>query len=1487
MQRGLLFHSLATDAPDVYARQVAWVFAPPFDVDRYAQAWRLLTSRHAALRTSFVWQDVPEPLQVVHADVPPPVQIIDDLRAESHKWYARFEELVAAERGRRFQLGSPPLFRFTLIPGHDGRCGCILMFHHLILDGWSLAAVLAEALMLYAGAPEGALPRRPSFGEFVTFQTRADRPVDDGFWSKTLAGFARPGESSASRRVRRGADPTTGSRTVGIELTEDQSRVLFQRARALLITPSTLLHFAWAFVLARQAGTHDVVFGTSVSGRAIEFPDIDAVVGVLTHTVPVRVVLDEGSPIGTSVTALHRLIERAATATATPLSAMTAWTALPRGEALFDAMLVVENYPVDRTVNSALRTQITGVRADTATHYALTLTAWLRQPIELRLDADPGSYDAPAAADILAHVVATLEVLAVRPDARIRDLPPIPPMQVQAVITRWPRGAPAAAGDRVDVCVRARAREQPHAVALRSRGSEISYAELDRRVDSVAGALVALGVDYEDLVALALDASPELVVVALAVMRIGAAFLPLDTKEPPARLRAVLENAAPKLVVVDSSRVERGLYASTSRCVDIHQLESEHEPAPHRAVHGLMAAYVIYTSGSTGQPKGVVVPHDALANYVHFAASAYGVSSGDGTPVHSSPAVDLTITSLLMPLIAGGFVEVTGSLLDAEGPACATRYRFLKLTPTHLSACAYVPSAASIVRHASVLVVGGETLTAEAVSPWLDANVEIVNEYGPTEATVGCAIHRITADDLINRGALPIGRAIAGASIYVLGDDLMPRPVGVPGELCIGGVCLARGYVGDSPLTASRFVPDPFGETPGARLYRTGDVAVWRTDGVLELLGRVDTQIKVHGVRIEAEEIENALLRQPGVQQAAVSVHGEGIDRQLIAYLVCEREPDPIALRRQLAAELPDAAIPKRYVRLASLPQTAGGKLARAALPPPVADDARPRSAGQPTSDERALALAWKAVLGVEAPNLDADFFSLGGDSIASLQLVVKAREAGLILTPRQIIEHPTIRAQARVAVRVLDVGSEVAEQEPPGPVLLTPIQRWLLDLHMPDPQHWNQALLLTPRRPVDRERLAWALDRLAEHHGALRLRFAQEHGEWTQMYGAVAPVPLDEVSASGVADIDDAVLPFQRALDLCRGPVFRAVWVRGDRSEHLLLIAHHLVVDGVSWRIIRHDLERLLSAEQPNATCLGPRTASFAAWAAALQQFAESGHARHDRPSWLARVVEPGDPPWQELDGQVDNEASSRSIQTRFDRRATADILDAAGRILACQADELLLAAAVRVLANVAGLGRLRVDVEHHGREIPGTAPDVSRTVGWFTSLYPLSVTSAPEPAHETVRRIRSQLRLVPSGGISFGALRYLAPDSLPEPRQRSTLRFNYMGRFDESGGEHLFDIEAVSLRSSRSTRARRPHPLELDAAVVDGELNLFWTYSQSRHRPATVEKLARRMSEELSEIVALGSAGSELEPVAQFPLTELNASTIAHLARVLADET
>jgi amino acid adenylation domain-containing protein/non-ribosomal peptide synthase protein (TIGR01720 family) len=996
----------------------------------------------------------------------------------------------------------------------------------------------------------------------------------------------------------------------------------------------------------------------------------------------------------------------------------------------------------------------------------------------------------------------------------------------------------------------AQVRRVGKATAVISEGEQISYEELNQRANQLAHYLREMGVGPEVKVGLLLRRSVTMVVGVLGVLKAGAAYLPLEVNAPLSRLAYMLEDAQVPLLLTEE--LPEGAPAHWGQTIyldsDWEQISRHSEANPAVSVSADNLAYMIYTSGSSGRPKGALITRGGLSNYLNWALSTYPVEAGSGSAVHTPLSFDLTVTSLFTPLLSGKTVhllrEAAGAEALVEALQSGANYSLVKLTPSHLEVLRQQLTAEQAGLCSQALVIGGEALYEEQVRWWREQaqTVRLYNEYGPTETVVGCCVSEVGSES--KGGVVSIGRPISNTQLYVLDERMEVMPVGLVGEIYIGGAGVSGGYWERAELTAERYLPNPFSERGGERLYRSGDTGRYQHDGQVEYVGRLDEQVKVRGYRVELGEIEAELREQGAVWEAVVMQREDQTgSKRLVAYVVAEAgaKVSVSELRQSLQERLPEYMIPAAFVVLEELPLTVNGKVDRRALPAP--DSQRPemekKYVAPRNQREEKLAGIWSQVLGVDQVGIHDNFFELGGDSIRSIQVVARARQQGLAISTRQLFQYQSI---AELASAVEEHGSG----EVFGSVPLTPIQHWFFEQKLAEPQQFNQSVLLSLPQSLDAALLRELIAALLRHHDALRLRFKHSEAGWSQeiaRFDADEAVPLTVLDFAHVSDeelqaaIEAEATRAQSSLDLSGGPLLRVVLFElgAGRGARLLLVIHHLAVDGVSWRILMEDLQRgyeqLAHGERVE---LGTKTSSYQQWAESLHEYGERAVLQM---SYWEQVSQ--EPVSRLL--LVAEDQSPGVVKQVLSEAETRELIEDVPEIYHTETQEVLLTALAETLSRWSGAQRVKVEVEGDGREETGV--DVTRTVGCFTTIYPLVLeTTMGASTGEHLKQIKEQVRAVPPGGIGYGVLRYLKQTL--NAGADAEISFKYLGELDQVE-------DAFSAGEIRTRAGHRRDKVEVAACVVGGQLQVSWTFNRAQVDEAEMEQVAQSYMEDLREII------------------------------------
>jgi amino acid adenylation domain-containing protein/non-ribosomal peptide synthase protein (TIGR01720 family) len=1483
-------------------------FTGTLDVEMLARSLNEIVRRHEIMRTSF---DAVEgaPVQIIAPALTVDIPLID-LRSLSHNEREKEAELIASDLVRRpFDLTVLPLFRSVLVWVDDEAYVCATVFHHIITDWVSFHIFERELALLYEAFSNG----RPSplsqlpiqYADFAVWQRRwlEDSAISDhlDYWRGQLEDV--PLILDLPRDRPRPAVQTPWGHRQPLVIPKAHSDAVRRLAQQEGVTLFMALLAVFKVLLFRITGQEKLIVGSPIANR--NQVETEQLLGFFINQLALCTDLS-GDPAFRNF--LHRVRE-------TALGAF-AHQEMPFGKLVEEVQpeRALSHTPLTQVVFLFLNPQQQGVLKfgnldvlpytvdGESSKFDITFSLWDNETgFEGWIEYNTDLFDSSTIIRITEQFRTLLAGIVADPDEKISALPILTETARHQLLVEWSwSGEQAPAGE---CCVHqlfeAQVELTPEAVAVRFGGEHLSLRELNRRANIVAHCLRRLGIGPETTVGILMKRSPQMIVAMLSVLKAGAAYLPLDPHEPADRAGFMLKDARVQVLLSQTGLVGQAS-AIDLRVLDLEndweQFSGECEENPVSRVSGKNAAYLIYTSGSTGEPKGVMVEHSGLANLIKWHQGTYEVKPADNATLLAGSAFDASVWELWPYITAGATIHIPDEETRASASSLIEWLWTEAITncflPTPLAEAALEedwPASVSL----RYLLTGGDSLhrTQKVEHPF-----NFFNHYGPTENTVVATAGRVRA----RADCTPpsIGRPIKNIRVYLLDKGFQPAPTGVAGELCIGGVGLARGYLNRPDLTAEKFVPNPFTYEPGARLYRTGDLARYRSDGRLEFLGRVDYQVKIRGFRVELGEIEAALNGHGGVRESLATTRDDlPGQKKLVAYVVPEREGlEPADLREFLREKLPDYMVPSAFVFLEKFPLTRNGKIDNKRLPPPGdPDQNRKKTFVAPRSTvERQLSEIWSQVLGVDNIGIHDNFFELGGDSIQSIQIIAKGNRVGLRLAPRHIFLHQTIAELATVAGTSEAVLAEQGVVT--GEIPLTPIQHWFFEQNLPDAHHFNQSLLLEVREATNLPTLGQAVRQVFAHHDALHLRFTNTGGTWRQVnalpdeHNALAYFDFSELNDPELFNALETVSArLQQSLDLSAGPLTRAALIERSSGESnlLLVIIHHLAVDGVSWRILLEDLhlayEQLRNGDRID---LPAKTTSFKRWAERLAEYARTTELEQEAQLWMmsarTRVKNlPIDHP-----NGVNTEAAARSIELSLSKEETRTLLHEAPAAYRARIDDLLVAALALGFRELTGERHLVVDLEGHGREEIFDDVDLSRTVGWLTAISPVVLDlDEAETTNAAVKLVKAQLRRLPNRGLGYGVLRYLrqddpAAETLQE-QPPAEVSFNYLGQLDQTLPKGSFLVSASAAPGlARSARGLRRYLFEINGSITGGRLVMTWTFSESLHERATVDRLASAYMSALRAIITQSESGEASGyTLSDFPLAALDQAKLDRL--------
>ncbi|MCP4216968.1 MAG: amino acid adenylation domain-containing protein, partial [bacterium] len=1492
------------------------------DRELFTDIFRRLIKRHESLRTSFEMVGE-KTVQIVHDSAQFDVEYYDVSKEEADdERTQRFriqngslvpegspdeddretETNLLDEFIRPFDLSRAPLLRVGLIRETDDTHILALDMHHIISDGSSISTLVNEFVRLYLG--ETLPPLRIQYKDFAVWQKRLYEEgvmlKQEEFWKTQFEGdipvmdmptdFQRPQVQSF--------DGESISFTLNSHLTELLKELASLRHATLYMALSAVYNV----LLSRYTGQQDIVVGCPVAGRP--HPDLEQVVGMFINTLPIRYSPLEGTSFADFLEQAKDVTLRAFENQEFPFDELVETLDVRRDlshNPLFDTMLVLQNFDTPGLTVGDLVFQ--PLDYDTGTSKLdMTLNAVeVEGELVFHLEYCTRLFHRERMERLGEHFINIVRSVVEKPTVLLKNIDILSEKEREQILVtfndtarEYPENASVG-----DLFIE-QAERNPEAIALVSvrepisgdrEGTdsshepqppvELSYRALDEESEALARVLQGRGVFAGDIVAVMTDRTVELIVGILAVLKVGAVYMPLQPDYPRERLRYFLadSNAKMLLTIKRLARFDFDLdtiYLEELPGADVSPGEPVRLVSP---VKGNDLVYVIYTSGTTGIPKGVMVEHRGVVRLVRN-TDFVEFREGDCILQTCSIVFDVTTFELWGALLNGLKLILVDkdTLLDVpkfKEALTVHRVTILFLTPALFNR--FAEQDPGLFRDLSYLVVGGDVVSpphaarVSAVCP----EVKIVNGYGPTENTTfsTCFYVKDTYES-----AIPIGPPIANSTAYVMDKHGRLQPIGIPGELWVGGEGVARGYMNRPELTREKFLSCNISSTgPGGTdlsseskrgaegqiLYRTGDLTKWLPNGCIDFLGRIDHQVKIRGFRIEMGEIETQLLEHPGVKEAVVvDRKDERDDKYLCVYVVPEHEFTIRELQEHLARRLPDYMIPSVYVRMETFPLNANGKVDRKNLPAPETEDRLLTGAEYeaPCDDiEEKMALAWTEVLGVNQAGVHDNFFSRGGDSIRAIQLSGRMRAFGLKIEVKDLFRKPTIR-QLRPLVARLERKAFQGIVE--GTVPLTPIQHWFFQREETLHHHWNQSFMLFRKEGFDEDALNKVLEKWLEHHDALRMTYTPEHGHYSQQNRGMDNQTLLLFKTFDMPESDVEVfmeakgLEIQTGLNVIDGPAVGVGLFKSSAGHHLLIAIHHLVVDGISWRILLEDFSTGYQQAVDGAEVVFPeKTDSFKEWSERLQVYAAGRALLRQKDYWRNLDLTAVPPLPEERHVYYDLLSEAKTLTVKLDQKTTGQLLKEAGQAYNTEINHLLLTALGLALQQWTENSRFAVNLEGHGREQIMDDIDVSRTVGWFTSAFPV-ILDIPDPddLSHCIRLTKENLNRIPEKGVGYGILQSITPDDKKEGfafSLKPRISFNYLGQTGQDVKEGLFSMSPYSGGEMITPESKRDYVLDINGIVTDGRLEMGFNFNKEQYSENTIHTLAGNFNRHLIKII------------------------------------
>ncbi|MCU0286457.1 MAG: amino acid adenylation domain-containing protein, partial [Acidobacteria bacterium] len=1529
MQKGILFHWLTRSQYDIYFIQNIFRLEGHLDKSILADSINHLIARYDIFRTIFIHQGLPEPLQVVLKQRSIPVQYNDIAHLPEAEQVQARNEWRRKEKERGFELSSDVMIRITLFRNSPDTFYLEWGFHHILMDGWCMGILYNELLEIYTALAAGKSPRLSEvtpYNHYIQWLIKQDKASGLAYWQNYLAGYENQAGLPRSHSATSAYRLTECVFEAGPEITSQLTAL----AGNYTVTLSTVFQTIWGVALQKYNNCTDVVFGVIVSGRPPELPGIEQMVGLFINTIPVRVNVQGEQSFGNLVRALQQESTQSKSYEYLPLAEIQSLTPLKSN--LIDHILVFENYPLHRQVKNAADSQLPGERnIDTGwrvmdinvfeqTNYDFYITVIPGENITVKLSYNAAVYDKAFIDRTAGHFREIMRQVIHNPEMPLKDIVILTTEERESILADLNRTeVPFPADKTIHELFAGQVDKTPDRIAVFGHGQTrtntdncVTYRQLNEQSDYLAQLLIEKSVLPDTIVGIMMERSVEMIISIMGILKAGGVYMPIDPDYPQERVEYMLKDSNAQILLTNKSEARISKHETNSNVQNTKVQNKNFEGlmvlnfenlnfnslkgCPRRGLSDFEfrisdlipsnLAYVIYTSGTTGKPKGVAISHKSIVNRLFWMQETYGLIADDRILQKTPYTFDVSVWEFFWPILNGARLVMAkpGGHKDSyylKKIIIREKITTLHFVPSMLNAFLEEPGLSDI-NSLKRVICSGEELTTKCQDRFFQLlNAQLHNLYGPTEAAVDVTFWPCAKNKQLP--FVPIGNPVANTQIYILDSYLNLVPLGITGELYIGGIQLARGYINKAELTAERFkrIDRAYGSYKTYNIYKTGDLARWMADGppaggapggVIEFLGRIDLQVKIRGFRIELGEIENSLCKHPDIKNAVVAVgENRNGEKYLCAYVISSSDLTLSALNEYLSRYLPEYMIPAYFISIDEIPLTANGKIDRMALPKLEIKTSSTYMAPRNTV-EKALVEIWQEVLGVETVGITDNFLTLGGDSIKAILVVSRLKKYGWDIKINDLFAHPVIEQLAFFASRST---RKIPQATVQGEIPLTPIQHWFFHSYSTGREHFNQAVILYRQKGIAEEILRQVFTRLMEHHDALRMVYEFTDGAVIQRNRGLEEklFDLEVFDLKNIAEnevekeIDRVVRRIQASMDLVQGPLVKVGLFKTATGDHLLIAIHHLVIDGVSWRILLEDLQTGYKQVESGQVIKFPdKTDSFQYWSQRLAQYAGDylmkSFTGPRGAGGLLELFQKPPLPLLPRDRVIDEDHKKlkyvESVAIEFNEADSERLLKKANQAFNTEINDLLLTALGLAVKEWAGIEQVAVNLEGHGREGIIDGIDIGRTVGWFTSLFPviLDMKRCAELAY-ALKNVKETLRRIPAKGMLYGIAKYLAQgnDTYLEGMEPEII-FNYLGQFSNPGETHikddgLFEFSPLAAAGSAGPGLAQVHTLTVNGMIVAGKLSLSFAYNRLEYDEKTIHALADRYQTYLVNLI------------------------------------
>ncbi|MCB2354692.1 non-ribosomal peptide synthetase [Clostridium estertheticum] len=1475
MQAGMLFYSIMDHEKNTYFRQARTEINGKLDMDIFRRSFDILKQRHDILRTIFLYQKVNEPLQVVLKEKESDISYKDIFYLEENRQQSFIEEFIKKDAERSFDLSKDVLFRITVFRIGRESYKVIWSFNHIIMDGWCLGILLKELLYIYKSIRNKTplkLNKVYPYSQYIKWIQNQDKEQVNKYWSNFLEGYNQSVVVPKSRSINVFGEYRREQYT--FEIDQQTTMAMENMSKINQVTMNIVFEAVWGILLQKYNNVDDIVFGTVVSGRPVELEGSNSMLGLFINTIPMRIKC-EGSK------AFSEILKETQTASLnserysySPLNEIQAVT--PLKQDLINHILVFENYPLGDEIerlnkSGVLGFSLHGFELVEKTNYDFNIIASYDGNIKVNLIYNADVYDKAFIRRIEGHFKSVTKAVVNDFSIAVKDIDVITAEEKNQILYDFNNTCVEYQKSKTLHCIFGEQVERtPNNTAVIFGDKTLTYRELDEKTNQIARVLREKGLGRNGIAAIMVERSLEMIVGIVGILKAGGAYMPISPSYPEERIKFMLKDSGAKLLIIQKHFIDKinfqgeiiNLDDEISYSEDASSMEDINSPSD--------LAYIIYTSGSTGMPKGVMIEHQSTINRLNWMQKEYPIDAKDVILQKTPFTFDVSVWELFWWFFSGAGVCV----LEPEGEKNIdaivraiekNRITTIHFVPSMLSTFLEYMDNRDILKRLSTLrqvFASGEALSLFQVERFNNTlnktfNTKLHNLYGPTEATVDVSYFPCSTGEKID--VVPIGKPIDNICLYILNKDGGLQPVGISGELYIAGDGLARGYLNRPELTAEKFVDNPFSQ--GKKMYKSGDLARWMPDGNIEYQGRLDNQVKIRGFRIELGEIEAKLLKHSFVKETVVIAREDkNANKYICGYIVGSVKLDSEEIKEFLLSQMPDYMVPAYIMQIERLPLSPNGKIDRKLLPDPV-ENIRTTVEYTPARNkiEEKLVSIWQAVLGIEKVGINDKFSSFGGDSIKAIQIVGRLYKENLKLEIKDLFQYGTI---AKLSSRVESTIKDIYQETVIGEVRLTPIQKWFFEKKSSVAYHFNQSVLLQMKVRLDEGILKAVFNKIVEHHDALRMVYRIEGQEVVQFnrdtHGKALELKVVDLTdcENYKEHIEKTTEELQRSMSLENGPIIKLAMFKTYREDYLFIVIHHLVVDGVSWRILLQDfVDCYKEAAEGGKIQLPQKTDSYKEWADRLYEYANSSELLQEIEFW--KMVEDSSIVSLPKDANCvsDTMRDSSVMEVSLSEEDTLKLLTNVNNAYNTEINDILLSALAMALKQWTGQDKAIINMEGHGREEINTNINLTRTVGWFTSIYPILLDMKfCEDISYHIRYVKESIRRIPNKGMGYGVLKYLTSD---ENKKNVELKlcpeicFNYLGQFGMDMDTEMFSMSDIYAGSPVSPETSRPYKFDINGMIVNGKLVFTFNYNKYEYNEASVFKFTDNFKSSLEKII------------------------------------